>query len=121
MLKVLARSSAPCYDAKADPTLSALSLTPDALGNACSGGFADSSIHVRQLRSAAAPQQPEAHEAAPSLGPGTTVLRGHTGAVTSLSHSPCSQLLASGSADCSARLWSPSLAAGLAVFRWARS
>ena len=85
----------------------------------CTGGFADSSIHVRQLQAAAGSRQQatESGEAGPALGSGTSVLRGHTGAVTSLSHSPCSQLLASGSADCSARLWSPSLAAGLAAFR----
>jgi serine/threonine protein kinase len=52
-----------------------------------------------------AEQQPPAPEK-PALGTTLLIYRGHTGAVTALSWSPDSRLVASGSWDCSVHVWS---------------
>ena len=76
------------------------------VAGSCSGLLWDTFVSLAQaLRATLQPQGP-AH-----------VCRQHAGNVTSLGYSPCGQLMMSGSTDCTARLWSPALAAGLAVLR----
>ncbi|KAK9828987.1 hypothetical protein WJX72_003246 [[Myrmecia] bisecta] len=77
------------------------------------GGFADSSVRIYDVERAASSRL----KGGGSNGSDVTYLRGHSAAVYGLDYSTDHQLLYSGSADGTVRLWSTEIGANLAAYR----